>query len=248
MKFLLRASSICTLVLSLCLCAGAALAQPAPGDAAVPAPPASTQAPAETPGPDPTTAMFRYVDASGSVHFVKGIDRVPREFRDKAQIIENKKLNTYSTTSAPAQAVPTSSPDTPPAVGGQWNAIQIGWVPYEKAFELAREKGKPLMLVIYTNWSPDSQKAQKFFEDPKIVEIARSFVMVKVNSDSYEEVDTRYAPDGRYIPRILFFAPDGSLYEDINMGNNAKYFWGTERSEQLLWGMQTAQWKYRWKQ
>lgn len=53
--------------------------------------------------------------------------------------------------------------------------------------------------------------------------MSKKFVMVNTLDDE-EPTDSVYAPDGGYIPRILFFNSEGELQEDIiNEGGNDRY-------------------------
>ncbi len=53
--------------------------------------------------------------------------------------------------------------------------------------------------------------------------MSKKFVMVNALDDE-EPSDPLYAPDGGYIPRILFFNPQGELQDDIiNVGGNERY-------------------------
>lgn len=193
--------------------------------------------------------MIRYTDASGNVHVVQGINRVPEKYRASARTVDGSKLSTYG---SPADAPETESvPDAgageeePLPSSGEWNALQIDWVPYEKGFKQARERQKPLFLLIYTDWCSVCKKSQQLFHDPGIIALAKGFVMVKADADRIEEVDIRFAPDGRYIPRVLFFSPSGKHYEKINMGNENRYYWGSEQVDQLKWGMETTLYNFR---
>ena len=43
-----------------------------------------------------------------------------------------------------------------------------------------------------------------------------------------EPADAKYKPDGGYIPRIMFFAPDGEILPEYNSGNQKYlYFYGS---------------------
>ena len=55
------------------------------------------------------------------------------------------------------------------------------------------------------------------------MELSEDFVMVNLGDDE-EPSDPKYKPDGGYIPRILFFHPDGSFLPEItNTDGNPKY-------------------------
>jgi hypothetical protein len=135
----------------------------------------------------------------------------------------------------PARAVPA-------AAGGEtWNAQQIDWQPYEAGLARAREQKKPVCLVIYTNWCPHCRNYSHVFDDPKVVERARDFVMIRANADEEGAVAGRYAKDGGYVPRTFFLGPDGTLDPEIHAPREKfLYFFDERDPASLLAGMETA--------
>merc|ERR1719201_1730628 len=77
------------------------------------------------------------------------------------------------------------------------------------------EQTKPLMLVIHKSWCGACKKLKSIFaEDQEILDLSAKFVMVNAGDDD-EPSEEVYKPDGGYIPRILFFKPDGTFLKDI---------------------------------
>ncbi|VDO76308.1 unnamed protein product [Haemonchus placei] len=74
---------------------------------------------------------------------------------------------------------------------------------------------------------------------PELIELSEKFVMVNVEDDDEPE-DDKYAPDGGYIPRILFLDTDGEPLKTNNQAKykNNKYFYPLV--PQVLDGMQRA--------
>ncbi|CAL4086332.1 unnamed protein product, partial [Meganyctiphanes norvegica] len=106
------------------------------------------------------------------------------------------------------------------------------WHSLEDGLTLSSETGKPVMLIIHKSWC-GACKALKpqFSQSDKILELSKHFVMVNTVDDE-EPNDTKYQPDGGYIPRILFLDSDGDVKEElINENGNEKYkyyYWNAE--------------------
>ena len=54
--------------------------------------------------------------------------------------------------------------------GGDWNDDGIDWKPYNEALELAKESGRPICLVFFTEWCGHCKNYSKVFHDKKLVE------------------------------------------------------------------------------
>src|SRR5690348_4328310 len=95
--------------------------------------------------------------------------------------------------------------------GGDWNDGQIAWKSYEDGLAAAKKEQKPICLIFYTDWCPHCRNYSGVFHDAKVVERAKDFVMIRLDKDKNAEISKKYAPDGEYIPRTYFLAPDGTL-------------------------------------
>lgn len=140
-------------------------------------------------------------------------------------------------------AAPAPAPVRPARAAGEetFNAGAIDWKSYESALSLARKENKPVLLVVYTTWCPHCKNYSHVFDDPRIVEKARGFEMVKLDSDASPEVAGKYTPDGGYIPRTFFLAPDGTLSADIHPARpRFQYFYDEQDPSGLLAAMDTA--------
>lgn len=106
------------------------------------------------------------------------------------------------------------------------------WVSFEDAQIMAKEQGKPVMLVLHKSWCGACKRLKpQFAEDDQIAMAAKDFIMVNL-SDHDHPRDKRFAPDGGYIPRILFLDSDFTVRDEIKnqFGNpNYKYFYTTPR-------------------
>lgn len=122
-----------------------------------------------------------------------------------------------------------------------WNDAQIDWQPYEGGLARAREERRPVCLVMHADWCPHCLRYSHVFEDPRIVERARDFVMVRIDVDDEPDVARRHELDGRYVPRTYFLAPDGSVLEDVDARRpRFRYFYDENDPGSLLASMEAV--------
>ncbi len=125
--------------------------------------------------------------------------------------------------------------------GGDWNDKQIDWQSYEDGLAEAKKTKKPICLIFYTEWCPHCTNYSKVFHDPKVVEKAKEFVMIRVDADKNKALGQQYALDGSYIPRTYFLAPDGTVAADIHAPRQQfKYFYDEHKAASVLAGMDAA--------
>jgi hypothetical protein len=125
--------------------------------------------------------------------------------------------------------------------GGDWNDGQIAWQPYDKGLTAAKEQKKPICLIVYTEWCPHCANYSKLFHDPKVVEQAKRFVMIRVDKDKNAEISKQHAPDGEYIPRTYFLSSAGTLDPEIHAPREQyKYFYSETEADSVLAGMDAA--------
>jgi thiol-disulfide isomerase/thioredoxin len=125
--------------------------------------------------------------------------------------------------------------------GADWNDAGIAWVPYQDALASAKESGKPVCLVFYTEWCPHCTAFSRVFHDGEVVEKSKAFVMVRLNRDKHRELSAQYAPDGQYIPRTYFLSTDGQLDASLHAPRDKyKYFYDENDPASLLAGMDRA--------
>ncbi|XP_072032023.1 thioredoxin domain-containing protein 12-like [Amphiura filiformis] len=100
----------------------------------------------------------------------------------------------------------------------------IDWVKLDDAYGIAKESNKPIMLIIHKTWCGACKALKpKFAESKEIERLSKEFVMVNVEDDE-EPSDSKFTPDGGYIPRILFLDADGNVNNAItNSRGNPKY-------------------------
>ncbi len=104
----------------------------------------------------------------------------------------------------------------------------IAWVGLDDGLAEAARTGRPLMLVVHASWCSKCKALRPAFFDPKLVELSRNFVMVNADQDRVPAVRA-YAPDGVYLPRVLFLDPKTGEV-DAALKNPARkrflYFYG----------------------
>jgi thiol-disulfide isomerase/thioredoxin len=124
---------------------------------------------------------------------------------------------------------------------GDWNDGEIAWHGYVDGLKAAKQAGKPICLVFYTDWCPHCKTYSKVFHSEQVVERSRSFVMIRVNKDVEPKLSAQFSADGQYIPRTYFLSATGEHAAGIHAPRDKyKYFWNTADPASLLGGMQRA--------
>lgn len=129
----------------------------------------------------------------------------------------------------------------PARAAGDWNDKEINWQPYADGLAAAKKDGKPICLVFYTAWCPHCGNYSGVFHDPKVVDMAKKFVMIRLDNDKEKELSQKYAPDGGYIPRTFFLSSAGQLDADIKAPRDKfQYFYDERSPDSVLGGMNAA--------
>jgi hypothetical protein len=145
-------------------------------------------------------------------------------------------------TALPPELRPQAAAAPAAAHGGEtWNAAQIDWQPFDAGLARAKAQNKPICLVLFTNWCPHCKNFSHVFDDPKVVERSKEFVMIHANADEESAVASKYARDGGYVPRTFFLAPDGTMDPDLHAPRQKfLYFYDERDPSSLLGGMEAA--------
>ncbi len=127
---------------------------------------------------------------------------------------------------------------TIPADG--WNDA-IAWRGFEEGLREAKQDQRPVMMVVHTSWCPKCRSLKAVFNtDPQIEQLSEQFVMVHVDQDQTPAA-TLYAPDGQYIPRVMFLDPNGKLDPELsNQGRTSKFRYFYTPQEDLVATMREA--------
>ncbi|XP_037303323.1 thioredoxin domain-containing protein 12 isoform X1 [Manduca sexta] len=119
----------------------------------------------------------------------------------------------------------------------------------ESGLQMAMSHRKPLMVIIHKSWCSACKKLKpQFASSTEIQTLSKHFVMVNI-VDEEEPNNNVLAPDGTYIPRILFLSPKGLVDKDIyneEGSNQHKYFYS--RPEQIAKSMRKVLDKYKHEQ
>ncbi len=127
--------------------------------------------------------------------------------------------------------------------GGDWNDAQIAWKGFDEGLRSAKETGKPICLVFYTEWCSHCTAYSKVFHDDAVVAKSKQFVMVRLDKDKNKELSAKHAPEpnGQYIPRTFFLSSDGQLDPTLDAARREyKYFYDESDPASLLSGMDRA--------
>lgn len=104
-----------------------------------------------------------------------------------------------------------------------WNNDNIAWHDYQTGLAKAKADGKPVLVVVHTTWCPHCTKYQAVFQNAKVVEAAKRFVMVLIDRDIEPKLNEQLGPQGQsYVPRTLVLGKDGKLRSDA-VGHHPKY-------------------------
>ncbi|TGZ43782.1 thioredoxin domain-containing protein 12 isoform X1 [Temnothorax longispinosus] len=108
------------------------------------------------------------------------------------------------------------------------------WRNLQEGFQEAKICRKPIFLLIHKPGCPTCEKLKpKFANSIRILDLSERFVMVGVRKGEISAQDeARFQPDGTYVPRILFFTPDGEFMRDIynrhpKADDKYKYFYSS---------------------
>ncbi len=122
-----------------------------------------------------------------------------------------------------------------------WNTSKIEWQAFATGLQQAKSENKPVCLVFYTEWCPHCRAYSHVFEDERVVERARDFVMIRVDADADPALSAKYMPDGKYIPRTYFLTSDGTLDGSLHApAKHYQFFYDEDDPTSLLLGMQAA--------
>ena len=135
----------------------------------------------------------------------------------------------------PTPATPTRTA-TAPANGFGDN---IAWRGLTEGFSEAATLGRPIMLVVHASWCSQCKALRPAFADPALVSLSDRFVMINVDQDE-EPTSQQYGPDGRYVPRVLFFDSAGALDQELLNASRRRYKYYYSPHDDLVGAMRQA--------
>jgi thiol-disulfide isomerase/thioredoxin len=116
---------------------------------------------------------------------------------------------------------------------------KIAWRGLSEGFTEAARLGLPIMLVVHASWCSQCKALRPAFADPALVTLSDKFVMINVDQD-LEPSSQQYGPDGRYVPRVLFFDPQGELDQDLLNASRRRYKYYYSPQDDLVGAMRQA--------
>ena len=132
------------------------------------------------------------------------------------------------------------------AAAEDWNDAHVKWQSYDAGLAEAKTHKRPICLIVYTTWCPHCTNYSKLFANPDVVKKTEAFVMIRLDGDKQAELSKKYQPDGSYIPRTYFLAPDGTLDPTLTAEREKfKYFYDETNPAGILAGMDRALKKLR---
>jgi len=131
----------------------------------------------------------------------------------------NAAPKTQADTAIPAVAPKTAPQPAEPAGDVAIWPTSIDWTDYESGLAAAKKTNQPIFLIIYADWCPRCRTLAPALADPELVELSKSFVMIKQDQEAKPAWLEAYSSFGAYVPRIFFLKPDGAVREEINSGH-----------------------------
>ena len=115
----------------------------------------------------------------------------------------------------------------------------IDWQTWQDGISLAKETGKPLMIVLHKSWCPACKSLKpKFAASEEIDVLSSQFVMVNAKEGDQPMEESKLNIDGTYIPRVIFLDSEENVLSDvINNDGNPKYKYYHMNSESIIKSM-----------
>lgn len=104
----------------------------------------------------------------------------------------------------------------------------IAWRRLDEGLVEAAERNRPLMVVVHAAWCRSCQALKTSFKDDGLVQLSHDLVMINLDQD-VEPRSLEFAPDGVYIPRVVFVdpktgRPDASIHNLRR--SDRRYYYG----------------------
>ncbi|XP_040583116.1 thioredoxin domain-containing protein 12 [Lepeophtheirus salmonis] len=100
-------------------------------------------------------------------------------------------------------------------LSGGWGN-QISWISWSSQVRKDGKKVKPSMVLLHDPSCPACQRLKPLFaSSEEIRDSSPHFHMIQTSKNEEPSSLSLFSPDGSYIPRILFLAPNGTLLKEI---------------------------------
>lgn len=109
-----------------------------------------------------------------------------------------------------------------PPMAELWNGAEIAWRDVGPGIREAGSTGKPVIMVFHASWCGSCRRYRTVWKDPGVVAASKSFVMILVDVDQHPDANGAFSPDGTYVPRTIFYTPEGDVMSDA-VGKDPQY-------------------------
>lgn len=109
-----------------------------------------------------------------------------------------------------------------PPMAELWNGAEIAWRDVGPGIREAGSTGKPVVMVFHASWCGSCRRYRTVWKDPGVVAASKSFVMILVDVDQHPDANGAFSPDGTYVPRTIFYTPEGDVMTDA-VGKDPQY-------------------------
>jgi protein-disulfide reductase (glutathione) len=110
----------------------------------------------------------------------------------------------------------------PPKMAELWNGEQIAWQNVGPGIQESTRTGKTVVMVFHASWCTSCKRYRQVWKDPGVVAAARDLVMILVDVDTEPTANGAFSPDGTYVPRTIFYSPEGDVMTDLR-GKDPEY-------------------------
>ena len=118
----------------------------------------------------------------------------------------------------------------------------IVWRHLAEAQTESKTAGKPMMVFVHASWCGRCKELRPVFDDPALVAASSELLMVNLDHDKSKDARTTFAPDGSYVPRIMFFDPSGARIDDIVNPRSPQFplYYSSGNKRELIAAMRRA--------
>ena len=111
---------------------------------------------------------------------------------------------------------------TPPKMAELWNGAEIAWQNVGPGIQESSRTGKTVVMVFHASWCTSCKRYRQVWTDPGVVAASRELVMILVDVDTEPTANGAFSPDGTYVPRTIFYSPEGDVMKDLR-GKDLEY-------------------------
>lgn len=109
-----------------------------------------------------------------------------------------------------------------PKMAELWNGREIAWKEVGPGIQESSRTGKTVVMLFHASWCTSCKRYREVWKDPGVVEASQKLVMILVDVDSEPTANGAFSPDGTYVPRTIFYSPEGDVMKDLR-GKDPEY-------------------------